>query len=122
MLEEAVDNIRGAVMIAFPQGLPEWDLVRQALEGTEELAGTSVSAHPIDTTTGSDSVLLHTQCFPTSLWHYKRARKVHLACMQHDHKYFLVHLRLRLGSGRYSGKYTIYSIYSRSCSDSCFCT
>lgn len=42
-LEEAVDNIRGAVMIAFPQGLPEWDLVRQGLEGTEELAGTSVS-------------------------------------------------------------------------------
>ena len=42
-LEEAIDNIRGAVMIAFPQGLPEWDLVRQGLEGTEELAGTSVS-------------------------------------------------------------------------------
>ena len=45
-LEEAVDNIRGAVMIAFPQGLPEWDLVRQALEGTEELSGTSVRPHP----------------------------------------------------------------------------
>ncbi len=42
-LEEGIDNIRGAVMIAFPQGLPEWDLVRQAIEGTEELAGTSVS-------------------------------------------------------------------------------
>lgn len=42
-LEEAIDNIRGAVMIAFPQGLPEWDLVRQGLEGSEELAGTSVS-------------------------------------------------------------------------------
>ncbi len=42
-LETAIDHIRGAVMIAFPQGLPEWDLVRQALEGTEELAGTSVS-------------------------------------------------------------------------------
>ena len=41
-LEEAIDNIRGAVMIAFPQGLPEWDLVRLGLEGTEELAGTSV--------------------------------------------------------------------------------
>ena len=41
-LEEAIDNIRGAVMIAFPQGLPEWDRVRQSLEGTEELAGTSV--------------------------------------------------------------------------------
>ena len=44
MLEEAIDHIRGAVMIAFPQGLPEWDLVRQALENTEELAGTSVSS------------------------------------------------------------------------------
>lgn len=43
-LEEAIDNIRGAVMIAFPQGLPDWDLVRQALEGSEELAGTSVSS------------------------------------------------------------------------------
>lgn len=45
-LEEAVDHIRGAVMIAFPQGLPEWDLVRQAIEGTEELAGTSVCPLP----------------------------------------------------------------------------
>lgn len=44
MLEDSIDNIRGAVMIAFPQGLPEWDLVRQALEDTEELAGTSVSS------------------------------------------------------------------------------
>ena len=42
-LEAAINHIRGAVMISFPQGLPEWDLVRQALEGTEELAGTSVS-------------------------------------------------------------------------------
>ena len=49
MLEESIDNIRGGVMIAFPQGLPEWDLVRQALEDNEELAGTSVSlpAFPI---------------------------------------------------------------------------
>ncbi len=46
-LEAAIDHIRGAVMIAFPQGLPEWDLVRQALEGTEELAGTSVSIPPL---------------------------------------------------------------------------
>lgn len=52
-LEEAMDNIRGAVMIAFPQGLPEWDLVRQALEGTEELAGTSVSLSCCDLTQGS---------------------------------------------------------------------
>ena len=42
-LEEAIDNVRGAVMIAFPQGLPEWDLFRQGLVGKEVLAGTSVS-------------------------------------------------------------------------------
>lgn len=42
-LSEAIDNIRGAVMICYPMGLPEWDFVRQALEATEDLAGTSVS-------------------------------------------------------------------------------
>ena len=61
-LEEAIDNIRGAVMIAFPQGLPEWDLVRQGLEGTEELAGTSVSPH-IDYVTGQ-----HGYALLSSVW------------------------------------------------------
>ena len=46
-LLDAVDNIRGAVMMAFPQGLPEWDFVRQAIEGQEDLSGTSVSASMI---------------------------------------------------------------------------
>lgn len=41
-LLEQVDLIRGAVIICYPQGLPDWDFVRQCLEGTEELAGTSV--------------------------------------------------------------------------------
>ncbi|GLC60944.1 hypothetical protein PLESTB_001698200 [Pleodorina starrii] len=43
-LQEAVDNIRGAVMICYPMGLPEWDLVRQAIEDKEDLAGTSYAA------------------------------------------------------------------------------
>ncbi|PNH11745.1 hypothetical protein TSOC_001423 [Tetrabaena socialis] len=43
-LQEAVDNIRGAVMICYPMGLPEWDPVRQGLEDKEELAGTSYAA------------------------------------------------------------------------------
>ncbi|KAK9823695.1 hypothetical protein WJX72_004678 [[Myrmecia] bisecta] len=47
-LEEALDNIRGGVMIAYPVGLPEWDLVRQALEGKEELAGSSHAADDMD--------------------------------------------------------------------------
>lgn len=34
-LKEAVDNIRGAVMICYPMGLPEWDLVRTLLEDRE---------------------------------------------------------------------------------------
>ncbi len=41
-LNEAIDTIRGAVMMCYPMGLPEWDPVRQAIEGSEELAGTSV--------------------------------------------------------------------------------
>lgn len=42
-LQSAIDNIRGAVMICYPQGLPEWDFVRQCLEEREDLAGTNVS-------------------------------------------------------------------------------
>lgn len=34
-LKDAIDNIRGAVMICFPMGLPEWDLVRLLLEDKE---------------------------------------------------------------------------------------
>lgn len=34
MLKDAINLIRGAVMISFPQGLPKWDLVQQAITGT----------------------------------------------------------------------------------------
>ena len=37
MLEEAVSNMRGAVMIVYPMGLPDYDHVRQILEEREEL-------------------------------------------------------------------------------------
>jgi hypothetical protein len=33
-LQEKLDNVRGAVMMAFPMGLPEWDPVRLLLEDT----------------------------------------------------------------------------------------
>jgi hypothetical protein len=42
-LQSAIDNIRGAVMICYPQGLPEWDFVRQCLEEREDLSGSNVS-------------------------------------------------------------------------------
>merc|ERR1719291_763107 len=38
-LEEAINNVRGAVMIAYPMGLPDYDGVRQILEEREVLEG-----------------------------------------------------------------------------------
>jgi len=38
-LEEAINNIRGAVMIVYPMGLPDYDHVRQCLEEREALEG-----------------------------------------------------------------------------------
>lgn len=46
VLQAAIDNIRGAVMICYPQGLPEWDFVRQCLEEREDLSGTNVGMLP----------------------------------------------------------------------------
>ena len=34
MLKEAIQTIRGAVMICYPQGLPSYDPVQQAITGT----------------------------------------------------------------------------------------
>jgi len=38
-MEEAINNIRGAVMIVYPMGLPDYDHVRQILEERESLEG-----------------------------------------------------------------------------------
>ena len=38
-LEEGINNIRGAVMIVYPMGLPDYDHVRQILEEREILEG-----------------------------------------------------------------------------------
>lgn len=34
------------VMICYPMGLPEWDFIRQCLEGREDLSGTDVRRRP----------------------------------------------------------------------------
>ncbi|KIZ02636.1 putative Uncharacterized protein C21orf59 like protein [Monoraphidium neglectum] len=44
----AIDNIRGAVMICYPMGLPEWDFVRQCLEGREDLSGSDFGGKDLD--------------------------------------------------------------------------
>jgi len=49
MLEEHIDTIRGAVMIAYPMGLPEWDNVRMDIEGDEAPSNTPVGIDILDT-------------------------------------------------------------------------
>lgn len=39
MLQEKIDNIRGAVTIAYPMGLPEWDEVPLIIQDKDEVAG-----------------------------------------------------------------------------------
>ena len=48
MLLENIDNIRGAVMMCYPMGLPEWDSVRLALEDDEDLSGTQWANEKLD--------------------------------------------------------------------------
>ena len=40
--KDALDQMKGAVMIVYPMGLPPHDPVRQELENTEDLSGTQV--------------------------------------------------------------------------------
>lgn len=42
IVKEALDQMRGAVMIVYPMGLPPHDLIKQELENTEDLSGTQV--------------------------------------------------------------------------------
>jgi len=41
MLSDAISNVRGAVMICYPMGLPDYDIVRQILEEREEVEGSA---------------------------------------------------------------------------------
>jgi len=46
LLQEKLDNIRGATMMAFPMGLPVWDTVSLLIEGTEGLDGSQGDGPP----------------------------------------------------------------------------
>lgn len=45
MVKEALDLLRGAVMIVYPMGLPPHDPIRMELEDKEDLAGTQVKGY-----------------------------------------------------------------------------
>ncbi|XP_012215160.1 cilia- and flagella-associated protein 298 isoform X2 [Linepithema humile] len=47
-VQEALDLLRGAVMIVYPMGLPPHDVIRKEFENTEDLSGTQASLEVID--------------------------------------------------------------------------
>ncbi|XP_019952934.1 cilia- and flagella-associated protein 298 [Paralichthys olivaceus] len=47
MVKEALDQLRGAVMIVYPMGLPPHDPIRMELEEREDLSGTQASLQVI---------------------------------------------------------------------------
>lgn len=51
ILTEKLDNMRGAVMMAYPMGLPDWDTVRLTIEGDDGLAGTAAGQEQLDENT-----------------------------------------------------------------------
>lgn len=44
MIKEALDQLRGAVMIVYPMGLPPHDPIRMEFEDQEDLSGTQVNS------------------------------------------------------------------------------
>ena len=43
VVKDALDKLRGAVMIVYPMGLPPHDPIRNEFENNEDLSGTQVS-------------------------------------------------------------------------------
>ena len=52
LLDEKVDNVRGAVMMAYPMGLPAYDLVRDMLE-SDDLAAAGITPQAFDPATAT---------------------------------------------------------------------
>ena len=42
IIRDALDKLRGAVMIVYPMQLPPYDPIRLEFEGNEDLSGTQV--------------------------------------------------------------------------------
>ena len=54
VVKDALDQMKGAVMIVYPMGLPPHDPVRQELENREDLSGTQVRLK----VTGKNKIIL----------------------------------------------------------------
>ncbi|KAI9101029.1 hypothetical protein DFS34DRAFT_452006 [Phlyctochytrium arcticum] len=53
ILDEAFNNIKGAITIAYPMGLPEWEPARTIIDNTEDLTGTAASKEVIEVNNAS---------------------------------------------------------------------
>jgi len=53
-LQDHVDRVRGALMIVYPMGLPDWEPAKHEVEGTEDLEGTAEGADIMN----SDSTIM----------------------------------------------------------------
>ena len=42
MVKDALDQLRGAVMVVYPMGLPPYDPIRMEFENKEDLSGSQV--------------------------------------------------------------------------------
>jgi hypothetical protein len=50
-INDALQNIKGAVMMAYPQGLPDYDVVKQGIDNKEELSGSEDSKYVLEPAT-----------------------------------------------------------------------
>ncbi|KAJ7394896.1 hypothetical protein OS493_000733 [Desmophyllum pertusum] len=48
IVKDALDQMRGAVMIVYPMGLPPHEPIKQEMENTEDLSGTQASLQVLD--------------------------------------------------------------------------
>ena len=47
IISDALDKLRGAIMIVYPMNLPPYDPIRLEFEGKEDLIGTQVRVNVI---------------------------------------------------------------------------
>jgi hypothetical protein len=52
-VQDALDKMRGAVMIVYPMGLPPHDYIKHEFENTEDLSGTQASKEVLDEATAT---------------------------------------------------------------------
>jgi len=70
ILQEKLDNIRGAVTMAYPMGLPTWDTVRLTIEGNEGLDGTAAGQQILDESTAE--LWIASRCLDRSQYLHER--------------------------------------------------